>query len=86
MHAPTTGSIERLGAQPAARTVQLARVGYVAQDTPIYASLSVADHLRLGVKLNPGWDAALAQTKVKQGEPFRNRARTGTTIHVPPHL
>ncbi len=64
MLAPTTGSIEVLGAQPAAGPAQLARVGYVAQDTPIYASLSVADHLTLGARLNPGWDAALAQTRI----------------------
>ena len=64
MLAPTTGSIEVLGAQPAAGPAQLARVGYVAQDTPIYASLSVADHLTLGAKLNPGWDAALAHARI----------------------
>ena len=64
MLAPTTGRIEVLGAHPAAGPAQLARVGYVAQDTPIYASLSVADHLTLGAKLNPGWDAALAHTRV----------------------
>ena len=57
MLAPTTGRIEVLGEQPAAGPAQLARVGYVAQDTPIYASLSVADHLTLGAKLNPRWDA-----------------------------
>jgi ABC-2 type transport system ATP-binding protein len=43
----------------------LARVGYVAQETPIYANLSIADHLTLGAKLNPGWDAGLAQARVK---------------------
>jgi ABC-2 type transport system ATP-binding protein len=64
MLAQTTGTIEVLGAQPAAGPAQLARVGYVAQDTPVYANLSVADHLTLGAKLNPGWDAALAQTRI----------------------
>jgi ABC-2 type transport system ATP-binding protein len=64
MLAPTTGSIEVLGAQPVDGPAQLARVGYVAQDTPVYATLSVADHLTLGAKLNPGWDAALASTRI----------------------
>src|SRR4029077_518398 len=64
MLAPTTGRIEVLGEQPAAGPAQLARVGYVAQDTPVYANLSVADHLRLGAQLNPGWDARLAQARV----------------------
>ncbi len=66
MLAPTTGRIEVLGEQPAAGPAQLARVGYVAQDTPTYASLSVADHLTLGARLNPGWDAALAQARIDQ--------------------
>jgi ABC-2 type transport system ATP-binding protein len=66
MLAPTTGRIEVLGEQPASGPAQLARVGYVAQDTPTYASLSVADHLTLGAKLNPAWDATLAQARIDQ--------------------
>ena len=62
--APTTGTIEVLGGRPAAGPAQLARVGYLAQDAPVYAGLSVADHLRLGARLNPGWDAALARARV----------------------
>jgi ABC-2 type transport system ATP-binding protein len=63
---PTTGRIEVLGEQPGAGPAQLARVGYVAQDTPTYANLSVADHLTLGAKLNPRWDAKVAQTRIEQ--------------------
>jgi ABC-2 type transport system ATP-binding protein len=66
MLAPTTGRIEVLGEQPAADPRQLARVGYVAQDTPTYANLSVADHLRFGAKMNPRWDGALARARVDQ--------------------
>ena len=44
---PTSGTIEVLGGHPAAGPAQLARVGFVAQDAPTYAGLSVADHLRL---------------------------------------
>ncbi|HEY1486507.1 MAG TPA: ATP-binding cassette domain-containing protein, partial [Micromonosporaceae bacterium] len=51
---PTTGRIEVLGARPAAGRAQLARVGFVAQDPPTYASLSIADHLTYGAHLNPG--------------------------------
>jgi ABC-2 type transport system ATP-binding protein len=60
----SAGRIEVLGAHPAAGPSQLARVGFVAQDTPIYAWLSVADHLRLGAHLNPGWDQALAADRI----------------------
>jgi ABC-2 type transport system ATP-binding protein len=63
---PTSGTIEVLGDRPASSPAQLARVGYVAQDTPTYAGLSVADHLRFGAHMNPGWDAALAQSRIEQ--------------------
>lgn len=63
---PTSGTIEVLGARPAANAAQLARVGYVAQDTPVYAGLSVSDHLRLGARLNPSWDWPLAKGRIAQ--------------------
>jgi ABC-2 type transport system ATP-binding protein len=66
MLAPTAGSIRVLGGAPGSGPDQLARVGYVAQDAPIYAGLTVADHLRLGAHLNPGWDAGLAADRVRQ--------------------
>ena len=66
MLTPTSGSIEVLGGRPASGTGQLAKVGYVAQDAPTYANLSVADHLRLGAHLNPRWDAGLARNRVER--------------------
>ena len=36
----------------------------MAQDTPSYAGLSIADHLRLGVRLNPGWDQRYAADRI----------------------
>jgi ABC-2 type transport system ATP-binding protein len=61
---PTTGTMQVLGASPASGAAQLARVGFVAQDTPTYAGLSVQDHLRLGARLNPAWDDELARRRV----------------------
>jgi ABC-2 type transport system ATP-binding protein len=66
MLAPTRGTITVLGARPAAGPAQLARVGFVAQDTPVYARMTVADHLRLGAWLNPGWDDDLARRRIGQ--------------------
>jgi len=63
---PTVGTIEVLGGPPPASPAQLARVGFVAQDTPTYAHLTVADHLRLGAHLNPGWDAATARDRIER--------------------
>jgi ABC-2 type transport system ATP-binding protein len=66
MLTPTRGTITVLGQRPAAGPAQLARVGFVAQDTAVYARLTVADHLRLGAWLNPGWDDDLAQQRIGQ--------------------
>jgi len=63
---PDAGTIEVLGGRPAADRAQLARVGFLAQDSPVYAGLSVADHLELGARLNLGWDAGLARGRVEQ--------------------
>jgi ABC-2 type transport system ATP-binding protein len=64
--APTCGTISVLGDHPAAGPAQLARVGFVAQDAPVYAQMTVADHLRLGAWLNPGWEEKLAQRRIGQ--------------------
>ncbi len=61
---PTSGTIEVLGGRPASSPAQLARVGFVAQDTPAYAALSVADHLRMGERMNPRWDTGLARDRI----------------------
>src|ERR1017187_2166606 len=63
---PSAGTINVLGGQPAASPAQLGRVGFVAQETPVYAALTVADHLRLGGWLNPGWDAGMARQRIEQ--------------------
>jgi ABC-2 type transport system ATP-binding protein len=64
--APSAGSIEILGDRPARDPHQLGRVGFVAQETPTYPTLSVADHLRLGAHLNPGWDSQVANDRIDQ--------------------
>ncbi|MCK2215402.1 ABC transporter ATP-binding protein [Actinomadura sp. ATCC 31491] len=63
---PSAGEITVLGGRPAAGPAQLARVGFVAQDTPVYAGLTVADHLRLGARLNRRWDDALARERAER--------------------
>ena len=72
---PTSGTIRVLGERPAGTPAQLARVGFVAQDTPVYSGLSVAGHLRMGAWLNPGWDSELAARRISQlGLDLRQRA------------
>ena len=67
LSSPTTGSIEVLGASPtrdAARV--LGSVGFVAQEHPLYRGFSVAETLRFGRELNPHWDDAFAESRVRQ--------------------
>jgi ABC-2 type transport system ATP-binding protein len=62
---PTAGTIRVLGGRPAEGRANLRRVGFVAQDTPTYAHLSVDEHLRMGAYLNSTWDRDLAQSRVE---------------------
>lgn len=63
---PTAGSISVLGGTPGSSTAQIARVGFLAQDAPVYPNLSVADHLRLGAHLNPRWDRGFAERRIAE--------------------
>ena len=61
---PSAGSIRVLDGDPGDGSAQLAKVGFVAQDTPTYAGLSIEQHLRMGEYLNPNWDGDLATRRV----------------------
>jgi ABC-2 type transport system ATP-binding protein len=63
---PTEGSLAVLGGRPGAGPAQLARVGFLAQDAPVYGNLTVGDHLELGARLNPGWDRELADGRIER--------------------
>jgi ABC-2 type transport system ATP-binding protein len=72
---PDSGQISVLGGRPGGTPAQLARVGFVAQDAPVYGGLSVAGHLRMGARLNQGWDSELAARRISQlGLDQRQRA------------
>jgi ABC-2 type transport system ATP-binding protein len=62
---PSEGSLEVLGGRPGSDSAQLAKVGFVAQDAPVYGALSVADHLRLGARTNLDWDDAVARDRIR---------------------
>ncbi|GGM42688.1 ABC transporter ATP-binding protein [Dactylosporangium sucinum] len=70
--APTSGTVRVFGGPPASSRV---RIGFVAQDAPAYTTLSVAEHLTLGAKLNPTWDSVYANGRVRRlGLDHRRRA------------
>jgi ABC-2 type transport system ATP-binding protein len=67
--APSTGQIRVLGGPPAlGRPDQLARIGFVAQDKPLYRGLTVAEMLRFGAAMNSGWDQGYVQRRLAQLE------------------
>jgi ABC-2 type transport system ATP-binding protein len=64
---PSAGTVAVFDADPVGEPrAVLARVGFVAQEHPLYSGFSVADTLKLGRKLNPGWDDGFAQARVEQ--------------------
>jgi ABC-2 type transport system ATP-binding protein len=74
---PTEGEVSVFGttsrAHPAAR---LARVGYLAQDHPLYRDFSVADTLHLGRAMNPSWDQGLARARMDAlGIPLKRKVK-----------
>lgn len=63
---PTTGAVRVLGESPVPNPHVLERVGFVAQDTPLYADFTAEDLLTLGRKLNRRFDEPLARERLDQ--------------------
>lgn len=66
---PTTGSVRVLGAEASGRDAALlARVGYVAQETPLYRTFSVRDMVSFGRHMNPRFDDEGMRRRLEQLE------------------
>jgi ABC-2 type transport system ATP-binding protein len=62
---PTAGSVHVLGLDPRAEAAEaLPRVGFVAQEHPLYNGFTVEEMLRVGRKLNPSWDDDAARARI----------------------
>jgi ABC-2 type transport system ATP-binding protein len=69
------GGLRVVGERPSSRPAYLARVGFLAQECPLYKEFSVADLLHFGQAMNPGWDDALARERLAAAEvPLTRRA------------
>jgi ABC-2 type transport system ATP-binding protein len=75
---PTAGEVRVLGRSPRDDAADvLPQVGFVAQDHPLYRGFTLAELLKVGRKLNPGWDDALATRRVERlGLPLRKTVGT----------
>jgi ABC-2 type transport system ATP-binding protein len=63
---PTTGMISVLGGEPAGSPAALDGIAFVAQDTPLYKSLSVTDMLHLTRNLNRRFDHRYARARLAE--------------------
>jgi ABC-2 type transport system ATP-binding protein len=74
---PSAGTIAVLGARPGSTPAELARIGFLAQDSPAYARLTIGHHLQMGGWVNPRWDSAFATRRVEElGLDLKQRAGT----------
>lgn len=73
---PTTGEIRVLGDRPGGHGTHRA-LAFLAQDKPLYRGFTVAEMLRAGRALNPGWDDAYARRLVREAD-VAVEARIGT--------
>ena len=61
---PTTGSVEVYGQSVGPKV--LPRIGFVAQDKPLYSGFTVEEMLRMGAALNPRWDGADVERRLDE--------------------
>ncbi|MFJ5118498.1 ABC transporter ATP-binding protein [Kitasatospora sp. NPDC088548] len=74
--APTEGSVAVFGGGPH-EPGTIRRTAYLRQDKPLYPRLTVAETLRAGRELNPGWSQETAERIVRHGG-LPPDARVGT--------
>jgi ABC-2 type transport system ATP-binding protein len=71
---PTEGDLVVLGDAAPGSSTALDRIAFVAQDTPLYPNLSVADTLRLVASVSQRWDEPNARRRLDDlGIPLRRR-------------
>src|SRR5919109_1215180 len=66
MLAPTTGEIAVFGRDPRETKSVLPRIGFVAQDSPLYRSFTVAETLSIGRHLNAQFDERWARDRLRE--------------------
>ncbi|MFE7040376.1 ABC transporter ATP-binding protein [Streptomyces atratus] len=73
---PTEGELHIFGV-PVDDPAAMPRFAFLGQDKPLFKRFTVAETLRLGSELNPGWDMAAAERIVRSGQ-VPMHARVGT--------
>jgi ABC-2 type transport system ATP-binding protein len=75
---PSAGSVRVFGLDPQAEAAEaLPRVGFLAQEHPLFGGFTVDEMLRVGRELNPSWDDAAARTRIAElGLPLGRKVRS----------
>jgi ABC-2 type transport system ATP-binding protein len=75
LSAPSAGEVRVFGHSPREDSAAvLPRLGFVAQEHPLYRGFTITETLKLGRKLNPSWDEAIAQERIDRlGLPPRQK-------------
>src|SRR5438105_10641014 len=78
LSAPSEGAVHVFGLSPREQPQQvLPRIGFVAQDHPLYRGFRLRELLKLGGELNPRWDEPLARERLDRlGLPLARKAGT----------
>jgi ABC-2 type transport system ATP-binding protein len=63
---PSAGSISVLGGRPASEPAHLKRIGFLAQESPTYSRMTVAQHVEMGRLMNPAWDGDFASDRIEE--------------------
>jgi len=64
---PSAGTVHVLGESPRDDAgSMLRRLGFVAQEHPLYRGFTIGETLKLGRKLNPSWDEQVALARVER--------------------
>ncbi|MFD6424490.1 ABC transporter ATP-binding protein [Streptomyces sp. NPDC060198] len=74
--APTEGELKIFGI-PSDDASAMPRFAFLGQEKPLFKRFTVAETLRMGAELNPGWDMAAAERIVRSGQ-VPLEARVGT--------
>ena len=75
---PSAGSVRVLGLDPHADAADaLPRVGFLAQEHPLYGGFRIEEMLRVGRELNPGWDDDAARARIAELDlPLKKKVRS----------
>jgi len=75
---PSTGTVRVLGLDPHSdAAAALPRVGFLAQEHPLFGGFTVAEILRVGRELNPGWDDEAARARIAELDlPLKKKVRS----------